>query len=118
MIKQITLSTGETLFVEVENLDIEMAKPLQKETSKNNLPKGSRLTSAESESTTAAEYLKAQLEGLAKISLDALKDLKPDEVKIEAHIGFAGDVKIIPFIASAKSDGGLKISLTWKNSND
>ena len=117
MIKQITLSTGETLFVEVENLDIEMVKPLQKETS-NNLPKGSRLTSAESESTTAAEYLKAQLEGLAKISLDALKDLKPDEVKIEAHIGFAGDVKIIPFIASAKSDGGLKISLTWKNSND
>jgi len=114
MIKEITLPTGETLFVEVEDLEMSIneTKPI------NNLPDGSRLTSAQNEGTSAGEHLRAQLEGLARISMDALKDLKPDEITIEAHIGFAGKVDIIPFIASAKSDGGLKISLTWKNISD
>ena len=51
MIKEITLSTGETLFVEVQN--IETAINETPSTSNNNLPAGARLTSTEGEGTTS-----------------------------------------------------------------
>lgn len=128
MIKKINLPSGEFLFVEVERSNSQTDKQLAGELLESNasetestgerkdLPEGSRETGARKEegNNVAASLLKKQLVGLAKMSLDALAELKPQEVTIEAHVKFAGDVKVIPFIASAKGDGGLKITLTWR----
>jgi hypothetical protein len=61
----------------------------------------------------AGALLQSQLVGLAKMSRDAVADLKPDESCIEVHVKFTGDVTVVPFFASAKGDGGLKVTLTW-----
>ncbi len=128
MIRQIQLPSGEQLFVQVEDSsnqvesalasELEAATPADSSSHPIGLPEGSRETSsgetADTNASVAGSLLKSQIHGLAKMSLDALTELNPEEIKIEAHIKFTGDVKLIPFIASAKGDGGLKISLTWR----
>ena len=117
MIKIIQLANGESLYVEVDD-DREQFPIASEEGSGNDLPKGSRNTAAgglERSAAAAADMLKSQIRSLATLSLSAIEDLKPSEVHIEAHIKFAGDVNLIPFIASANGEGGIKISLTWRN---
>lgn len=123
MIRAIELENGERFFVEVEDQETSTDVTDQRAPprSPSDLPSGSRETGAAPPKrpypSGPAGILQSQLHSLAQLSLDALSDLDPQEICLEAHIKFAGDVKLIPFIASAKGDGGLKVRLTWKKAD-
>ena len=57
---------------------------------------------------------------LHKISKSVVKlgnEIQPDEFELEMGIGFAGKIGV-PFIANTASEGTLKVTIKWKNSND
>ncbi len=117
MIRTMKLDTGEELLVEIDSTEVPdkyLETEQESSSSSKDLPEGTRETNSESQLSNGGSLLKSQVQGLAKMTLDALKDLNPEEIRIEAHIKFSGDVKVVPFIASAKSDGGLKICVTWR----
>ena len=114
MIREVQLPGG-LLFVEAADQTDELSKSIaEKLYHDGSLPDGSRLTSVGDSARVAGELLKSQISTLAKMATELLKDLGPKELQIEAHIKFEGEVKIIPYIASAKGDGGLKITLKWQ----
>jgi hypothetical protein len=114
VIRQIRLPDGGFVFVETSPLpdpvDTGVAERIYEDGS---LPDGTRLTRSGDGVGMAGELLKAQLTTLAKLATESLKELGPKELQIEAHIKFEGEVKIIPFIAAAKGDGGLKVTMKW-----
>lgn len=59
------------------------------------------------------ELLKDDLKNITKTVEDSFKENQPDEFSVEVNFGFAGEFAI-PYITSAKSNGGIKIKATWK----
>lgn len=120
-IAKIKLSDEMFLLIEVDEnkpqLAGELAQTLVKDTpnnDKNILPKDAQHVSASSRLNDGAQLLYKQIEGLGALASHTIAAIAPAEVEIEAYIKFAGDVDIIPFLASAKGEGGLKLTLTWK----
>ena len=124
MIRIVQLDSGERFFVEVDDTAVVADDSGIRETAAppaDGLPEGARevsATGAAAAATQAGALLHDQLSALATMSRALLAELEPDEICIEAHVKFASDVTLIPFIASAKGDGGLKITLTWKDEKD
>ena len=46
--------------------------------------------------------------------IEAFSDNRPDEFEVELKFGFGGEVRPIPFLASAKSDAAISVKATWK----
>ena len=77
------------------------------------LPDGAEPISTASSIRKAGILLEQQIAGLAALARTAARTIRPSQIQIEAHVKFAGGAEVIPFLVSAKGEGGLKLTLTW-----
>ena len=114
---------GKTVLIEVEkSMEIDTSDLFDSEPERNG--SGYERKGVESvNSGGAIKKLKAKVADLTEVvesvvsSVDAgIDKVKPDEWSVEFSVGYAleGDLKI-PFVSgSGKSEGGIKITVTWK----
>ena len=111
----IKLKDGQNMLVEV--LDIELPDDI-----KNRFIKKSTISTLADDIEEigfiddikiSMELLKDDLQSIAKTIQDSFKENQPDEFSVEVNFGFAGELAI-PYITSAKSNGGIKVKATWK----
>ena len=118
-LEPIKMNNEETLLVEV--LDIELSektiknikKKLQKKSTVSDMPEGAEPIGVMDDIKISMELLKYDLSNIANTVKDSFKENQPDEFSVEVSFGFAGEFAI-PYITSAKTDGGIKVKATWK----
>ena len=118
-IESIEMSNEESLLVEV--LDIELSektiknikKKLQKKSTVSDMPEGAKPIGVMDDIKISMELLKYDLSNISNTVKDSFKENQPDEFSVEVSFGFAGEFAI-PYITSAKTDGGIKVKATWK----
>jgi len=119
-IKKIELENGHSLFVEV--LEVEFSDDIEDNFKKkksiiSDLPEDADPINAiddmKNNIKMGMELLKDDLRNIVESVQDALIENQPDKFSVEVSFGFAGE-GAIPFIASAKADGGIKVKATWK----
>ncbi|GAB5512209.1 MAG: hypothetical protein Rhims3KO_36100 [Hyphomicrobiales bacterium] len=121
MLKRVQVSEGHSLIVEVDpsadsgSRDF-IAEFAARDASRGDLPPDATPVSARSKLSDAAILLQSQMDSLAHLATSIIESAGPEEVSLEAHIKFAGDTQIVPFLVSAKGEGGLKVTVTWKRS--
>ncbi len=115
-IQEIQMSDGEKIFVAVEVSD-DIAIPMIFKEMKD-LPPGAEPTGVVNDTIMTMYLFKACIKSMAKSTRDALKDMSPDEFSIEMNIGFVGKANPIPFIAGADLQGGIKVTVTWKDEEE
>jgi hypothetical protein len=99
----------------VSTAEIAQLAPANRRSSKRTLPSDAEEVSAAGKIEDAANLLYKQIEGLGTLARQSIASASPQQVQIEAYVKFTGDVNIVPFLVSTKGEGGLKITLTWKN---
>ncbi|MCP4697936.1 MAG: hypothetical protein GY862_13950 [Gammaproteobacteria bacterium] len=110
-IKEIELSDGSTIFVEMEEAEL---PELAGRESDYDLPEGAELTSAASDRIIdAMETLKSTLSGVFNTIHEGIKDKAPDEWGVEINIGFKGKVNPIPVIVGGESNVAVKVHAKW-----
>ena len=117
-LRVIDLPAGGRLIVEAEetsgDLPQEILELLKSDEADTSRPSGADPVTKRDHLRKASSLLQDQLDGLASLAQSALASGKPSEVTLEAHVKFKGDVAFIPFIAEASGEGGLKLTLKWK----
>lgn len=117
MLKVIQMDNGSRLIVETapgsEIVSEEVKSVLTETVSNLGKRQGSEEVSAASKVSKASRLLSEQVSGLAELARTAIDDAAPQEVELEAHIKFGGGVDIIPFLAEANAEGGIKLTLKW-----
>ncbi len=112
------MSDGSPIVVEVEPLegesDVELGHALQNSSDRTHLPPGTEPVGARDSLDRASVLLERQVQGLGALAQQAIAACAPSEFTLEAHIKFAGDAEVIPFLVSAQGEGGLKITMCWK----
>jgi len=114
----IELDNGHKMIVEVvdTNLPEHIKQMLNSEQTSSDLPKGAEAIGIIDDVKNSMSLLKEDLKGITNSVKNAFDESKPDEFSIEVSIGFTGE-GAIPFIASAKSNAGIKVKATWKKEN-
>lgn len=110
----ITLEDGRTILVEAEPGDLTKVPVTSKQTRSSRVPQGAEETGVADKLKESVELLKDQIAAVADTVNQALKDNRPDELKVELNIGFTGESQPIPFLLKGEANGGLKITATWK----
>ena len=119
-IKKIELENGHSLFVEV--LEVEFSDDIEDNFKKkksiiSDLPEDADPINAiddmKNNIKMGMELLKDDLRNIVESVQDALIENQPDKFSVEVSFGFAGE-GAIPFIASTKADGSIKVKATWK----
>ena len=114
-IETIELENGQNMLVEV--LDIKLSDNI-----KNKLIKKTTISTLANDIedigfiddiNISMELLKDDLKNIANIVKESFEKNQPDEFSVEVNFGFAGELAI-PYITSAKSNGGIKVKATWK----
>jgi len=122
MLRTIEVASGHILVVETEAIDeqqqIEIFRQVERKHPglRSSLPLGAEPVTAAESALRAAAILEDQIHSLGAIAQQVLEKTAPEEVALEAHIKFAGDVNVIPFLVSTKGEGGLKLTVKWKRS--
>jgi len=111
----IKLETGQNMLVEVVeiNLPKEVQSKLNPRATISDLPEGADPIGVVDDIKASMDLLKDNLKSIATTVQDAFRENQPDEFSVEVNFGFAGE-GAIPFIASAKSNAGIKVKATWK----
>jgi len=111
----IKLETGQNMLVEVVeiNLPKEVEKKINPKSKISDLPEGADPIGVADEVKASMDVLKDSLKSIATTVKDSFKENQPHEFSVEVNFGFAGE-GAIPFIASAKSNAGIKVKATWK----
>lgn len=111
----IKLETGQNMLVEVVeiNLPKEVQKQLNPKPKISDLPEGADPIGVVDDIKASMDLLKENLKSIATTVESAFIENRPDEFSLEVNFGFAGE-GAIPFIASAKSNAGIKVKATWK----
>lgn len=107
MIQQINFGEGHKLTVETIGGE-DLASLIDAD---GGLPEGARQVA---KAADAASMLRSQLRAIGRLAASAVEEIQPDEIEVEAHIKFAGDVRVVPFIASTTGEGGLRVKATWR----
>lgn len=119
MLEVIELSDGSRLIVEISDTSDEAISDTLRSANLvvDETPRrpGAEPVSKRTKISNAGSLLSEQIKGLASLAQDAISNAHPQVVEIEAHIKFSSGVHIIPFLADASGEGGLKLKLTWKN---
>ena len=116
MLRVLEFDDGARLIVEADDNDafcFAHGEALDHRLSRDQLPDGVEAISAASSIRKAGTLLEEQIAGLAALARTAAKSIRPSQIQIEAHVKFAGGAEVIPFLVSAKGEGGLKLTLTW-----
>ena len=112
MVKAFKLASGETIYVEVEEADIQI---YQEETANiSDLPPGAEPTGLVDDVIIGGQLLQESIRGVAQSVRDSLKDMKPDEWSVEINIGMKGKATIIPVLVSGEGNGSIKVIAKWK----
>ncbi len=111
----IDLDNGKSMLVEV--LDIELPEHIKEKFAKkstlSDMPSGAESVGIIDDAKISMALLKDDLTGIADSIKDVLIEGGADEFSVELSVGFAGK-GAIPFIVSAESNAGIKITATWK----
>jgi len=111
----IKLENGQDILVEV--VDIELPNNIKNKFSKkstlSDLADDIEEIGFADDIKVSMELLKDDLKNIANTVKDSFKENQPDEFSVEVNFGFAGEFAI-PYITSAKSNGGIKVKATWK----
>jgi len=110
-IRELKLSNGECIFVEVEIDDIHLPS-LSKQP--DDLPPGAEATGIIDDAVISMKLFQENIRNMAKSVYDSLKDMSPNEWTVAMNIGFKGKATPIPFIASGELEGVVKVTATWK----
>lgn len=121
-IKPIKLETGETIYVEVEeindgNLDSALLNQFDSK-APTNLPPGAEYTSSIDDVIIGGKLLRETISGTAKTVLSGFQELQPDEWSVEINIAMKGKATIIPVLVSGEGEGSIKVTATWKKDNN
>jgi hypothetical protein len=103
---------GTTIWVEVEQVEIETAKE-QEGYHPPDLRPGAEPTGAKEWAAEQAASIADTVKACVRQVQQGLAEMKPDEWSVECSIEFAGKGKI-PYIASGEVNGGLKLTMKWK----
>ena len=112
MIKPFQLPNGQTIYVEVEEAEIQNA-PVPRNTP-SDLPPGAEPTSVMDDLIVGSKLLQETIAGTAQSVYDSLKNLQPDEWSVELNIGLKGKATIIPVLVSSEGEGSIKVTAKWK----
>ena len=112
MIKPFQLPNGQTIYVEVEETEIQNA-PVPRNTP-SDLPPGAEPTSVMDDLIVGSKLLQETIAGTAQSVYDSLKNLQPDEWSVELNIGLKGKATIIPVLVSSEGEGSIKVTAKWK----
>lgn len=107
----ITLPTGGTLFVEVEEVDLPSITAAG--SAKRRLPKGAEEVGAVQD---AVQLIKESLVGLGEMVKEGLEKSRPDQWGIEVNFGFKGKTNLVPVLVSSEANVAIKVTATWKRS--
>ncbi len=116
MLRVLDLPGGGNLIVETEDdageLPSEIAQLLgtpdpDRRTGAIPVSKGERIA-------MAGRVLQDQVNALAGLARNAMANDGPAEITVAAHVKFSGGVDFIPFIAKTGGEGGLKLTMKWK----
>ena len=112
VIKPFKLASGETIYVEVEETDIQ----IQQEDTCNipDLPPGAEPTGIVDDVVIGGKLLQESIRGVAQSVRDSLMDIEPDEWSVEINIGMKGKATIIPVLVSSEGNGSIKVTAKWK----
>ncbi len=113
----IDLDNGKSMLVEVQDIELpeDIKERFAKKSTLSDLPDGAEAVGVLEDVKISMALLKDDLKGIADSIKDVLKDGGADEFSVELSVGFAGK-GAIPFIVSAESNAGIKITATWKKS--
>jgi len=111
-IRELKLTNGKSIFVEVEIRDDIDLPILSKQT--DDLPPGAEAAGILGDAINSMNLFQENIRNMAESVYDSLKEMNPDEWTVEMNIGFKGKATPIPFIASGELDGGVKVTATWK----
>lgn len=111
-IREIQVANDKSIFVEVEISDEDIVP--QQSYVPEDLPPGAEPTMTASEIINAMTIFQNNIEGIALMVRNSLEKIKPTEWSVEMNIGFKGKATPIPFIAKAEAEGGVKVTVTWK----
>lgn len=116
MLRVLDFPGGDQLIVETEDdtgeLSSEIAQMLG--TADPDRRKGAIPASKGEGIAVAGKVLQGQVNALTGLARNAMANGGPAEVTVEAQIKFSGGVDFIPFIAKAGGEGGLKLTMKWK----
>jgi hypothetical protein len=111
-IRELKMPNGKPIFVEVEISDKEISpKPSGRP---KDLPAGAEAVGILDDALNSMKLFQENITNMAETVYDSLKDLKPEEWSLEMNIGFQGEVNPVPFIATGKMNGGIKVTAKWK----
>ena len=113
MLRAIEFDDGARLIVETEDRDSDVSV-VEVGGATKSLPDGAEPVSTITSMSKAAAALGDLVAGLATLAQVAVTSARPSEIEIQAHVKFTSDVEPIPFLASARGEGGLKLTLTWE----
>lgn len=121
-IKSIKLETGETIYVEVEEINdatLDTTRLNQSDSkAPTDLPSGAEYTSTSIDDVIiGGKLLRETISGTAKTVLSGFQELQPDEWSVEINIAMKGKATIIPVLVSGEGKGSIKITATWKKGN-
>ncbi len=121
-IEAVTLDNNTNMFVEVLDINIsdevaeKMKRQLSKKSQTSGLAEDAEDISLFDDVKISMELIKDDLNNIATIVKESFKKNQPNEFSVEVSFGFAGEFAI-PYITSAKSNGGIKVKATWKKDN-
>ena len=110
-IHEIKSKDGDSLFIEVEDVEISNIDSEQKSQYGDDLQN----CSAKEFTKDTLEVLKKTLKNVTEIVSDGLGDISPDEFSIELNIGFKGKSSPIPVILSGEASSSIKVNAKWVN---
>ena len=111
-IRELQLPNGKRVFVEVEIVENVSASTFPSKM--DDLPPGAEPTGILEDAIISMKLFQENITNMAESVYESLKELKPDEWKVEMNIGFKGKATPIPFIASGELEGGIKVTATWR----
>ena len=122
MLRVIEFNNGARLIVEAEDVGDEipatLGNRLDVPARRKGIPEGAEPVSTINAARKAVSLLEDQMNGLGALARLAVESTGPSEMEIQATVKFAGAAEVIPFLVSAKGEGGLKLTLKWKKGSD
>ena len=119
MLRVMELADGARLIVETEDGDVDDSKTLVEslkfQSATDDLPDEAETVSVSMSMRKAAGLLERQIAALGVVARAAVNSVGASEIEIQAHFKFLGGVEPIPFVAAVKGEGGVKLTLRWKD---
>ena len=111
-IREIRLTDGRSIYVEVEPAEFIPAGALAKDA-----PEGAELVGYSAKIIDTVNALKNNIDSMVQTVHESLQAHQPSEWSLELNIGFKGKTSVIPVLLSGEGHGVMKVIAKWKKSD-